>query len=75
MTENIDDDGTLNISSPVDFRVTAAQKKQLESLKQGRSGKKEDVAVEIKGHMTGGKLYIQNLDIEFLHRWMDCMTP
>ncbi len=59
----------------IDFALTERQIRTLRELAQSvptPQSSQEDHSVKLQGYMQDGKLVIENLTVEYLHRWMDC---
>lgn len=59
----------------IDFALTERQIRTLRELAQSvptPQSSQEDHSVKLQGYMKDGKLVIENLTVEYLHRWMDC---
>lgn len=62
-------------SSGIDFALTERQERTLRELNASvptQESSSEDHTVKLQGYMKDGKLVVENLTVEYMHRWMDC---
>ena len=73
-----------NCADPTDHGISLAlterQKDSLQALNKpvvqpdcDEGDHKEEHTVKIEGRVKDGQLIVDNMSVEFMHRWMDCM--
>lgn len=69
------------LKNEINFELTARQRSmlnqvQLRQNRQSDQDSEENTKFELRGHVNKeGLLVVDNLSIEFMHRWMDCTKP